>query len=115
MTAFLIAQEPTPKPAEAKTDAPFFMNPLFMIAMLGLFFLVVMLPAQRRAKRDAANLLANLKTGSKVVTSSGIIGVVVKAKDGEEDITLKSEDTRLKVLRSSVVKILGTEETTEAK
>ena len=51
----LIAEDPAPpaKPAEA----PFWANPLFMIAIFGLFFLVVMLPAQRRKTREAKKMM----------------------------------------------------------
>ncbi len=89
-------------------------NPLFMIGALMLFFFVIMWPAQRRAKREQAQLLASIKPGTKVVTSSGILGTVVKVKDGEDEITVKSEETKLRILRSAVVRVLG-EDSTETK
>ena len=51
------------------------------------------------------------KRGAKVVTNAGIIGTVVGAKDGEEEITIRSEDTKLRILRSAVVRVVGTDET----
>ena len=85
-----------------------------MIAIFGLFFLVVMLPAQRRQRREQAAMLANIKPGVKIVLNSGILGKVVKAKDGEDEITIQSEDTKFRVLRSSVARVLG-EDTPEVK
>ena len=53
----LIAEDPAPAAAAKDgAGAPFWANPLFMIAIFGLFFLVVMLPAQRRAKREAKKM-----------------------------------------------------------
>lgn len=77
-------------------------NPLFMFGLLGLFFLVVMLPAQRRQKREAAARLAAMKPGSKVILNSGIVGRIVTVKDGDDEIVIKSDDTKLRVLKSAV-------------
>ena len=104
-------------PAAEGGGMPFFANPLFLIALMGLFFLVVMLPAQRRQKREAAQMLANLKAGSKVIVGGGIVGTIVKIKDGEDEIVVKSEDAKLRFLRSSIVRVLSDDAatTTETK
>ena len=109
----LIAEDPTPAPKEAAA-APFWANPLFMVAIFGLFFLVVMLPAQRRKKRDALQMLEKLKPGAKVITSSGIVGSIVKIKDGGTEVVIRTEDTKLCVLKSTITTVVG-EETAEAK
>ena len=107
----LIAEDPAPaKPAEA----PFWANPLFMIAIFGLFFLVVMLPAQRRQKREAKKMIESMKPGSKVITSSGIVGTLIKVKDGGEEAIIRTEDTKMCVLKSTITRVVG-EETPEAK
>jgi preprotein translocase subunit YajC len=84
------------------------MNSLMQFApfvLLGLFFLVVMLPAQRRRKREEAERLAKMKTGAKVILNSGIVGKIVHIKDGEDEIVIKSDDTKLRVLRTAVVSV----------
>ncbi len=112
MTTYaLLAEDPAPAKQAQQGETPFYMNPLFMMAMLGLFFVVVMLPASRRKKKEAEALLTSMKAGSKIVTSSGIVGSIVTIKDGEDEVTIKSADTKLKVLRSSIVRILGEEAT----
>jgi preprotein translocase subunit YajC len=113
----LIADDPAPAaPAGAGRggEAPFWANPIFMIALFGLFFLVVMLPAQRRQKREQQLMLANIKPGVRILLNSGILGKVVKVKEGEDEITIQSEDSKLRVLRSTVVRVLG-DETPETK
>ena|SRR5579883_877233 len=111
MTHTLLAQDPIAPAAGGKQDVPFFMSLPFMMLMFGLFFLVVMLPAQRRQKREQQQLLANVKRGTKIVTTSGIIGTVVSVKETEDELTLRSEDAKLKVLKSSVARVLGQDET----
>jgi preprotein translocase YajC subunit len=59
-------------------------------------------------------MLANLKSGAKVVLSSGIVGTVVKVHDTEGEITIRSDDTKLRVLRTAVASVRG-EESTEVK
>jgi preprotein translocase YajC subunit len=49
-------------------------------------------------------LLETLRSGDRVVTTSGIIGVVVTVKD--KTISLRSADAKMEVTKSSVVEIL---------
>jgi preprotein translocase subunit YajC len=86
--------------------------------LLGLFFLVVLLPAQRRQKREAAARLAAMRPGAKVVLNSGIVGKIVTMKDGEDEIVIKSDDTKLRVLKTAVATVVSDETpaaTTEVK
>lgn len=92
------------------------MNPLFILVMIMLFMFVVVMPAMnRRQRREQESLLAGLKRGSRVLTSSGIVGTIVSAKDGEDEIVIRSEDTRLRIKRNVVVQVIGTDEAEVAK
>lgn len=110
MLHVLFAQDPPPG---GIMNSPMF--PLFLLGMMLLFWVVVILPMSRRQKKEQEAMMANLKRGSKVVTSAGIIGTVVGMKDGEDEITIRSEDTKLKVLRSSVTRVLGSDDGEAAK
>lgn len=100
---------------DAAPATPFFANPLFLIGLLALFFVVVILPAKRREKRDAAAMFAGIKAGSRVLLGGGIVGTIVRVKDGEDELVVKSEDSKFRVLRSSIVRVLGDETTPETK
>ena len=86
------------------------MFPFFLIGLMLLFWVVVVLPMSRRQKKEQEQLLATLKRGTKVLTSGGIFATVVSAKDGEDDILIRSEDTRLRIKRNVVVQVIGTDE-----
>ena len=86
------------------------MFPFFLIGLMLLFWVVVVLPMSRRQKKEQEQMLANLKRGAKMLTSGGIVGTVVSAKDGEDEIVIQSEDTRLRIKRSVVVQVIGTDE-----
>ena len=101
------------KEAEAQPDMPFYQNPMFILmALMGLFFFVVILPAQRKQKREQASLLSNMKKNDEVVTASGIIGVISHIKETGDEVTLKIDDNgaRIRVLKSSIARIVPKDE-----
>jgi preprotein translocase subunit YajC len=112
--AALLADGEAPADGAAQ-PVPFFMNPLFLIGMFGLFYVVVMLPARRREKRDAAAMFASMKAGSKVILTGGIVGTIVKVKDGEDEVVVRSEESKFRVLRSSVVRVIADDAAAETK
>jgi len=118
-TYTLIAQEPAPaKPADGKqAENPLGImgSPVVMIGLILLFFFVVMWPAQRRQRKQQQEMLTNLKPGAKVVLSSGLVGTVIKVHEPEGEITLRSDDAKIRVLKSSVATIRGEEAAAEAK
>jgi preprotein translocase subunit YajC len=76
-----------------------------------LMYLVMIRPEQKK-RREHLDRLKSLKTGDKIVTSSGIIGVVVGIKD--KSVSIRSADTKLEVLKSSVSEILEKSAAAEA-
>jgi preprotein translocase subunit YajC len=87
---------------------PFGPLPLFL-AIFALFFFLVILPGQRKEKKQREELMTKLKKNDEVVTTSGIIGIVTSIKEGADEVTLKSDETRIRVLRSSIARILTKE------
>jgi preprotein translocase subunit YajC len=115
-THTLFAEDPAPAqpgPGGPPGIGPYF--PFFLIAIMVLFWLLFILPMSRRQKKEQENMLATLKRGAKILTSGGIVAVIVSAKDGEDEIVIKSEDTRLRIKRNVVIQVIGTDETEAAK
>ncbi len=83
-------------------------NPLLLFLALGIMFVfIVLLPQQRREKKQREALLGALKKNDEVLTAAGIIGVVSNIKEGVDEVTLKIDDNaRIRVLKSSIVKIM---------
>ena len=86
------------------------MAPLFVIGLVVLFLMVVVFPAQRRQKKEQDKVIASVKRGTKILTNAGIVATVVSAKDGEDEIVIRSEDTKLRIKRNVVVQVLGSDE-----
>ena len=75
-----------------------------MAAIFAIFYFMIMRP-QRKQQERHRQLLASLQRGDRVVTSGGILGEVLHLKDDE--ITLKSGESRLIVMRSNIASILN--------
>lgn len=111
-TVMLFAQE-EPAPG-AGLGSP--LAPLFIVALFMLFLMLVVFPAQtRRQKREQEKLMASIKRGSKVLTNAGIVGIVTSVREGDDEIVIRSEDSRLRIKKSVVVQILGSEESEAVK
>jgi preprotein translocase subunit YajC len=114
MSLLLFAQEQQQQQQQAGLLAsPMF--PFFLIGLMLLFWVVVVLPMSRRQKREQEQMLSKLSRGAKVLTSGGIVGVIVSAKEGEDEIVIKSEETRLRIKRNVVIQVIGTDDAETAK
>jgi preprotein translocase subunit YajC len=72
---FLAQQQPTQAgPASLVTT-------LLPFAFMAVIFYFLLIRPQQKRQKEHQNLLSNLKTGDKVVTSSGIHGLIANVKD----------------------------------
>jgi len=72
---------------------------LFMGAKILFFWFLVIQPQRKREKALKA-MLAALRPGDKIVTSGGIVGVVLALKD--KSVSIRSSDAKLEILKSSI-------------
>jgi preprotein translocase subunit YajC len=81
-----------------------------LIFIFAIFYFLLIMPQQRRQKKWQ-QMLSNLKTGDKVVTSGGLRGTIVALKDDSIHLRVPPDNLRLEVTRSSVVSMAGEEAT----
>jgi len=91
----------TARPEENPT-ARMLQTVLLMGGMVLMMWLMLFRPQQKRAK-ELGIMLKNLRAGDKIVTSSGIVGVVLSLKD--KTISIRSNDTKLEILKSAVAEV----------
>src|SRR5437588_11527949 len=77
-----------------------------MVIVMGIFYVMLILPQQRQRKK-LQEMLGALKAGDKVVTNSGIYGVI-NGFDGDT-VILKIADTgsspvKIRISRSAIAK-----------
>src|SRR5262245_51698906 len=73
-----------------------------MVIMVVLFYFVLIRPQQKKQKEQAA-LLSSVKPGDRVLTSGGVLGVVLTVK--EKSITLRSADAKMEISKSAIAEI----------
>jgi preprotein translocase subunit YajC len=92
--------------------APFLLQ---IVAIFAIFYFLIIRPQQTQKKKHE-EALRNLKRGDRVVTFGGIIGEVVHVKEGaegdkarglEDEVTIKSAESRLIVERGRIARIIG--------
>jgi len=76
------------------------MVPLALLVVV--FYFAIIRPQQKKAK-EHASLLKAVRAGDKIVTSSGIIAVVVTVK--EKTLMIRSADAKLEITKSAIAEI----------
>jgi len=71
-----------------------------LIVIMGIFYVLLILPAQRRQKKTQEMINA-LKNGDKVITSGGLYGTIVGLEGDSVQLRI-ADQVRVKVLRSAV-------------
>ncbi len=73
-----------------------------LIAIFAIFYFLIIRPQSKKMK-DHQELVNNLKTGNKIVTNGGIIGVVkeVLVKENQVEIEI-AEGVRVKIMKNYV-------------
>ena len=78
-----------------------------LILILGIFYLIVFLPARRRQKK-LQDMIDNLKAGDKVITSGGVYGTIVGFKDDRIQLRI-AENVKIELSRNAVTALQGSE------
>jgi preprotein translocase subunit YajC len=75
---------------------------VFLIVMVVVMWVLIFLP-QRKKTKELEALVKSLKAGDKVVTSGGIVGIVLSIKD--RSVAIRSGESKLEVLKSTVTEV----------
>jgi len=93
------AQPPTatqPSPAGSAISAF-----LPLIIIFAIFWFLLIRP-QQKEKKAHQQMLANLKKGDKVITSSGIYGTIFDVKDTTVILRIGDKDIKIEMLKSAI-------------
>lgn len=80
-----------------------------VLGMFAVFYFLLIMPQQRRQKKWQA-MLAELKTGDKVVTSGGLRGTIFSIKDDALILRVPPDNLKLEVSRGSIVTVTTQDE-----
>lgn len=77
------------------------MSMLPFIAMIGVLYFFMIRPQQAKAKKEK-QFQAEIRRGTKVVTTSGIHGKVADINDADNTVTIETGAGRIKFERSAI-------------
>jgi preprotein translocase subunit YajC len=107
-TIFFLAQQATNPSAAAQPDL---LQTLLPFLFMGVIFYFLLIRPQQKRQKQHQQLMANLKTGDRIVTSSGIHGLISNVK--ETTFLLKvADNVKIEIDKSAVA---GVEKTSEPK
>ena len=104
-----LALAPSPQQGQQGGPPGWTMLPYLGLMLVMLYF--VMIRPQQKKQRQQTELLKALRSGDKILTSSGIIGVVITVKD--KSVTIRSADSKFEISKSAVAEI--TERSSESR
>jgi preprotein translocase subunit YajC len=106
-TIFFLAQTVAPGAA----PQPDILQTLLPFLFMGVIFYFLLIRPQQKRQKQHQQLMSNLKTGDRVVTSSGIHGLIANVK--ETTFLLKvADNVKIEIDKSAVA---GVEKTSEPK
>ena len=80
----------------------FALNMLLIMVLVVLFYVLLIMPQQKRFKKHYA-MINQLKKGDKIVTSGGFLGKIEKIKDGNDEVEVDlGNGVKVTMLRSAI-------------
>jgi preprotein translocase subunit YajC len=105
MFAIFLAQTPSASPAGAGSGLLSILPFVFIFVIM----YYVMIRPQMRRQKEQARLVSALKTGDRVVTSSGIHGLISNVKDTTVIVKV-ADNVKLEMEKTSVTNVVKTVE-----
>ncbi|MBI3881519.1 MAG: preprotein translocase subunit YajC [Verrucomicrobia bacterium] len=102
-TALLALTPPPSQPGQQANPTGQMVQMIGMFAIIGVMFYFMFIRPQQKKAKEQTNLLSKLKSNDKVLTSSGLVGIVVSVKD--KTVTIRSGEAKLEVLKSTIAEI----------
>jgi len=95
-----------PAYAQSGAGSPDFGFLFLMVGIFIIFYFFLIRPNQKKEK-ERRNMQSSLKRGDKILTVGGFFGSVVKAKEGEERISIEiAEGVKIETERRFITEML---------
>lgn len=91
-------------PQEGQKAAPVWMQMVPLLVLIFVFYFILIRPQAKQAKQQE-EMRKNLQKGDRVVTNGGVVGTVIAIREKENTLTIRSDETKLEVLKSAVTSV----------
>ena len=79
-----------------------------LIGIFAVFYMLLILPQQRKQKKWQ-EMLTQLKSGDRVVTSGGVRGIIIALRDDYVHLRVAPDNLKIEVARSAIVSLSAEE------
>ncbi|MCB2079652.1 MAG: preprotein translocase subunit YajC [Novosphingobium sp.] len=90
--------------AAAGGAPPAWMQFLPLVAMVAIFWFLILRP-QMRQQKEHRNKVSSLQKGDQVLTGGGVIGKVIKVDDNYAEVEIAA-NTRVKILKTTIADVI---------
>ncbi|EPY2277682.1 preprotein translocase subunit YajC [Clostridium sporogenes] len=90
------------------------LNSIFLVVMLGLFYVMVFMPEKKR-KKKYNEMLNSISVNDEIITRGGIIGKIVSIKEDYVIIQTGTDRVKIQVSKSGILDITKKREDTDKK
>ncbi len=102
--------------AQQENAKPFGMSMWVPFAIIGVMFYFLLIRPERKKRQKLTNLLDSLKKNDRIVTIGGIHGVVVNVTKDSDEVMIRVDEgtnTKLKVTRSAISRVISDEKSSD--
>ncbi len=92
----------SPPPSGQQGGAPAWTGLVPLILLFVVFYFILLRPQQKKAK-EHAEMLKTVKPGDKIITSGGVVAVVITVKD--KTLNIRSADAKFEITKAAVAEI----------
>ena len=96
----LLALAPQTQPGQ---QPPPIWTSLVPLALIVVVFYIALIRPQQKKTKEHAEMLKTVRAGDRIVTSGGIVAVVVTVK--EKTLTVRSADAKFEITKSGIAEI----------
>jgi preprotein translocase subunit YajC len=100
--------------ASSSSGAQGFSSLVFFLGLLVIIWYLLIIRPQTRQRRKTQEMIANLKTGDRVVTSGGIVGTIVGFGSSTVQLQIANQ-VKIEVIRSAISGMQADESSAAAK
>jgi len=76
-----------------------------MFAILGVMFYFLLIRPQQKQRKDQENMIKNVKSGDRILTTGGIYGIVTNVKD--KSLMLKiADNVKIEIAKSAIGSVI---------
>lgn len=73
---------------------------------MGVIFYFLIIRPQNQRRKDLANIVSSLKTGDKVVTNSGIHGIIANVKEGSTLLLKVADNVKIEINKDAIANVV---------